>query len=259
MSSPVLLIKLFCLFPFALPCFAPTAVPQVLQLPSGLTLSSTGSSLRPFTLRFPFSPRFRFPSTFRLPFPFCFHPASFPQLSFRFAPVRLGLRYLVSVSSFPCFKLPPHSGFHSAVPLSVSPCFLRFPSCVPPSASCLRFLQLSASAPHFFSPLGSLPWFVFLLCSPSRCPLSVSLVRLTPDLVLGSAALPFTAPGFASQLLLPFAFPPSQVWAFPFASCFPFVSSGSAFRPLRSGRFLPLLRFLRLRFGLLGAQIHPEN
>ena len=49
-----------------------------------------------------------------------FHPASSPPLSFPFAPVRLGLRYSVSVSSFPCFKLPPHSGFHSAVPLSAS-------------------------------------------------------------------------------------------------------------------------------------------
>ena len=120
LSSPVLLIQLSCLFPFALPCFAPTAVPQVLRYPPLSTASFPDSSLRPFALRFPFSPRFRFPSTFRLPFPFCFHPASFPQLSFRFAPVRLGLRYLVSASSFPCFKLPPHSGFHSAVPLSAS-------------------------------------------------------------------------------------------------------------------------------------------
>ena len=50
-----------------------------------------------------------------------FHPASFPPLSFPFAPVRLGLRYLVSASSFPCFKLPPHSGFHSAVHVLRSP------------------------------------------------------------------------------------------------------------------------------------------
>ena len=50
-----------------------------------------------------------------------FHPASLPPLSFPFAPVRLGLRYLVSVSSFPCFKLPPHSGFHSAVHVLRSP------------------------------------------------------------------------------------------------------------------------------------------
>ena len=47
--SPILLIQLFCLFPFALPCFAPTAVPQVLQLPSGSALPSAGSSMRPFT------------------------------------------------------------------------------------------------------------------------------------------------------------------------------------------------------------------
>ena len=137
---------------------------------------------------------------------------------------------------------------------------LRSPSFPPvPFLRSARPFLSSGSAPHFFSPLGSFLWFVFLFRSPSRRPLSVSLVRFAPDLVLGSPALPFTAPGFASQWLLPFAFPPSQVWAFPFASFFPFVSSGSAFRPLRSGRFLPLLRFLRIRFGLLGAQIHPEN
>ena len=150
-----------------------------------------------------------------------FHPASFPPLSFPFAPVRLGLRYLVSVSSFPCFKLPPHSGFHSAVPLSGPPRLLRFPSFVTPGSSNLRFLRSSAPAPHFFSPLGSLPWFVLLLRSPSRRPLSVPLIRFAPDSVLGSAALLFTAPGFASQLLLPFACLPSRVQAFPLASLRP--------------------------------------
>ena len=179
-----------------------------------------------------------------------FHPG-FLQ-SFRFAPVRLGLRYFVSVSSFPCFKLPPHSGFHSAGPLSVPPRLLRFPSFGPPGSSDLRFLQPSAPAPHFFSPLGSLPWFVFLLRSPSRRPLSVPLVCFAPDLVLGSAALLFTAPGFASQLLLPFACLPSRVQAFPLASFFRIAPS--ALRPLcfRSASSA-------LGFRLLGAKIHPEN
>ena len=135
---------------------------------------------------------------------------------------------MVSVSSFPCFKLPPHSGFHSAGPFSAS--FPRLPSFRP---------SLSSPAPHFFSPLGYLPWFVFLLRSPFRRPLSVPLVCFAPDLVLGSAALPFTAPGFASQMLLPFAFPPSQVWAFPFASCFRIAPS--AFPPFASRSFPSVL------------------
>ena len=101
-----------------------------------------------------------------------FHPASFPPLSFPFAPVRLGLRYSVSVSSFPCFKLPPHSGFHSAAPLSVPPRLLRFPSFDPPGSSNLRFLRSSLPAPHFF-PLsvlfrGSFSSFAPLLAVPFR-------------------------------------------------------------------------------------------
>ena len=77
----------FCLFPFVLPCFAPTAVPQVLAF---------GFRFRPF----PFF--FRFLSS-----------ASFPVLTTQ-----------PSVLLFPFFLLLPHSGFFSA-PLSLS--FLRFP------------------------------------------------------------------------------------------------------------------------------------
>ena len=101
----------------------------------------------------------------------------------------------------------------------------------------------SQPSPHFFSPLGSLPRFVFLLLSVHRRPLSVPLVPFLPDLVLGSAALPFTAPQLASQRLICFAFPPSQVWAFPLASFFHdlrFVSSASfasAFPPFASRSF----------------------
>ena len=128
----------------------------------------------------------------------------------------------------------------------------------PPGSSDLRFLQSSAPAPHFFAPLGSLPWFVLLPRSPSRRHLSVSLVRFAPDLVLGSAALLFTAPGFASQLLLPFACLPSRVQAFPLASFFRIAPSD--FPPFASRSFpsfpLPLSA---LGFRLLGAKIHPEN
>ena len=253
LSSPVLLIRLSCLFPFALPCFAPTAVPQVLQLPSGLTLLSAGSSVRPFALRFPFSLRFpsaplrflRFASVL-LP------PWISPVLPLRSRPFRtplLGLCFFLSLLQASASQWLPLC--RPALRL------VSLASFVPPDPSNLRFLRSSVSAPHFVSPLGSLLWFVFLPRSPSRRPLSVPLVRFAPDLVLGSAALPFTAPGFASQLLLPFAIPPSQVWVFPFASFFRIAPSD--FPPFTSGCFQPSAPFVRLRFGLLGAQIHPEN
>ena len=184
-----------------------------------------------------------------------FRPASFPPLSFPFASVRLELCYLVSASSFPCFKLPPHSGFHSAGPLDLSPRLLGFPSCVPPGSSNLRFLRSSLPAPRSPLPLSRFLRFVSLFRSPSRRPLSVPLIRFAPDSVLGSAALLFTAPGFASQLLLPFACLPSRVQAFPLASFFPFVSSGSAFPPFASG--FPSAPFVRLRFQVTGRKDTP--
>ena len=140
-----------------------------------------------------------------------FHPASFPPQSFRFAPVRLGLRYSVSVSSFPCFKLPPHSGFHSAVPLSGPPRLLRFPSFVTPVAF-FRPLRLPTSFPLSALFRGSFPAVSFGLGS---LPFGLVPPPLSSASVLGSAALLFTAPGFASQLLLPFACLPSRVQAFP--------------------------------------------
>ena len=98
---------------------------------------------------------------------------------------------MVSVSSFPCFKLPPHSGFHSAVTLSVPLRFLRFPSCVPPVAF-FRLLRLPTLFPlsvlfrgsfSSFAPLSAVPfrflwsaslriWYSVLLLFPS--PLQVS-------------------------------------------------------------------------------------
>ena len=97
--------------------------------------------------------------------PFCFHPASFPPQSFRFAPVRLGLRYLASVSSFPFFKLPPHRSFRSALHV-------------------LRFLSVASFASFSsFSPFTAVPfrflwfpsfriWYLVLLLF--RSPLQVS-------------------------------------------------------------------------------------
>ena len=67
-----------CLFPFVLPCFAPTAVPQVL--------------------------------------PFWIAPRGSTH-GFRFLPVpsALASHYSASASSFPCFPLPPRSGFRGAL------------------------------------------------------------------------------------------------------------------------------------------------
>ena len=205
-------------------------------------------SLFPDSLPQPFLRCFGILRLLQLPFPIrpClrslrFHPASFPPQSFRFAPVRLGLCYLVSVSSFPCFKLPPHSGFRSAATLSVPLRFLRFPSFIPPVPSCLRFLKLSGPAPHFSPPLSFLPWLVLLPRSASRRPLSVSLVRFPPDSVLGSPALPFAASDPRLTVASTCACLPSRVQTFPLASFFPFVSSGSAFPRFR-------LRAFTLRF-----------
>ena len=104
-------------------------------------------SLFPDSLPQPFLRCFGILRFLQLPFPIrsCvrslrFRPASFRPLSFPFDSVRLELRYLVSASSFPCFKLPPHSGFHSAVHVLRSPSF-------PP----VRFLRARPALPTFVS------------------------------------------------------------------------------------------------------------
>ena len=77
-SLSVPLIQRSCLFPFALPCFAPTAVPQVLRYPPPSTASFPDSSM------FPFAP---------LP------PWISPVLPLRSRPFRtplLGLRFFLS-------------------------------------------------------------------------------------------------------------------------------------------------------------------
>ena len=183
------------------------------------------------------------------PLPPCFVASA--VLLLRSRPVRtllLGLCFFLSLLQASASQWLPlcRSAFRS--PSSPQVPFLR---------SARRFLS-SAPAPRSPLPLSRFLRFVLLLRSPSRRSLSVPLVRFAPDLVLGSAALLFTAPGFASQLLLPFACLPSRVQAFPLASFFPFVSSGSDFPPFASGFLLPL-PLSALGFRLLGAKIHPEN
>ena len=215
-------VSRFCLFssPVCSLSLFPASLPQPFHRCSGI--------LRFLQLLFPVRPCVR---SLR------FHPASFPPLSFPFAPVRLGLRYSVSASSFPCFKLPPHSGFHSAVTLSAS--FPRLPSlrpALPTFVSSSLPLRLPTSFPLSVLFRGS-----FSSASSGSCSLPFGRVPspFSSVLVLGSAALLFTAPGFASQLLLPFACLPSRVQAFPLASFF--RVSPSAFPKLR-------LRGFPLRF-----------
>ena len=108
----------FCSFPFVLPCFTPTAVPQVL----------------PFWI----SP-----------------PGSVPDFRFLSSASIVASHYSAYCSSFPHFPAPPHSGFPSApLPLSLS----RFSPFVPAwfpmpcsrfsySASCLFPFVLPSFAP----------------------------------------------------------------------------------------------------------------
>ena len=240
----------FCLFPFILPSFAPTAVPLVLPFFSG--------SLRPLLFRaFPFF--FRFLSS-----------ASFPVLTTQ-----------PSVLPFPFFPFLPLSGFFGA-PLSLS--FLRFspfsPAWSPVRSfpvpvlgflfvsfrpSSLRFPQLFHECfPFAFAfglfrfPSGSfrpllfrlrllslllLPFRFFLSPPHSRLPqcsasaLASSVFPVLPSLVShaffpGSSysafcSFPFILPGFA-----PTAVPP----VLPFFSAF--------FRPLLFRAFLLAFCFL---------------
>ena len=95
-----------CMFPFVLPCFAPTAVPQV------LTIFRLSTSL------------------------WCF-----PLLPHSFVRFRLGSDYSASVSSFPFFPIPPHSGLIGAVihlPCRLFPCV---PSDFGTQPSCNSFLR----------------------------------------------------------------------------------------------------------------------
>ena len=109
---PVLCTRLCCMFPFVLPCFAPTAVPQV------LTIFRLSTSL------------------------WCF-----PLLPHSFVRFRLGSDYSASVSSFPFFPILPHSGLLGAVihlPCRLFPCV---PSDFGTQPSCNSFLR-SLDSPY---------------------------------------------------------------------------------------------------------------
>ena len=132
----------FCLFSFPVCSLSlfPASLPQPFHRCSGI--------LRLLLLLFPVRPYVR---SLR------FHPASLPPLSFPFAPVRLGLRYLVSVSSFPCFKLPPHSGFHSALRnfRFLSSASITSFSALPSPSQARSSLRFPPSLPFPPSPFGS--------------------------------------------------------------------------------------------------------
>ena len=96
----------FCSFPFVLPCFAPTAVPQVLT----------------FSV-------FRLPEVFSLAF------------AFLSSGDRLGSDYSATVSSFPSSRLLPHSGSSGALIHRLFRLFPCFPSDFGTRHSCDSFLR----------------------------------------------------------------------------------------------------------------------
>ena len=103
-----------CLFPFVLPSFAPTAVPLVLPF----WITPRGSTLD-----------FRFLSSTSA----------------------LASHYSASVSSFPLFPFPPHSGFRGARPFLSS--LSLSPSVPPVSMLPFRFRYFSLPAVPFSAPL----------------------------------------------------------------------------------------------------------
>ena len=202
--SPVPLIQHSCLFPFAPPCFAPTAVPQVLPVPSAFCRFL--SRIRPCV-------RFR-----------RFHPASFPPLSFRFVVVRLGSSLLGL-----CFFLSP---LHPSASQWLPDCPLRFPS---PLGSASRF-----GFPPSFSPpvCFRFPWFFsqppapfgILRLGRLRLRYSVPLLFLSPLTHLPHSGSCVCLPSLSGSGL-------------PLSFLHPFVSSGTSFLrslPLRLLRFRSL-------------------
>ena len=122
----------FCQFPFALLCFAPTAVPQMIAW-----LCSPFGSLR-------FSA-------------FPFFSAFFRQLLFRF--LLLGFRFFFSLLPFPASRLPFRC-FFILGPFRLFPCFRsRFgtqPSCNSFLRSLFRLTSATSAADLLF-PARSLP------------------------------------------------------------------------------------------------------
>ena len=164
----------FCLFPFVLPCFAPTAVPQVL--------------------------------------PFWFSPLG-STLGFRFLSVSSALAshysaYRVFLSCFPTRHTAGY-WFHP-FPLAVLRLFFRFPCLVSHAASSVLSTRLSVCFLSSFP--ASLPQ-LFHRCSPFsvfRLPLGVfpcaylSFVRLAFRFrLLGFLFLPFPASRFSLSVVPP--------------------------------------------------------
>ena len=125
-----------CLFPFVLPSFAPTAVPLVLPF----WITPRGST-----------PDFRSLSVTSV----------------------LASHYSASVSSFPLFPFPPHSGFRGARPFLSS--LSLSPSVPPVSMLPFRFRYLSLPAVPFSASAASRHRRYSLSCRP---PVSSSAVPL---------------------------------------------------------------------------------
>ena len=241
---PVPSTRLFCWFPFVLPCFAPAAVPQVIP--------------------------FRF-----------FPPGPVPDFRFLSSASVLASHYSASVSSFPPSRFPPLSGFRRSRFRSR---FLasRLPSCLishafsPASRTRLpvRFLSpFLASLPQLFheclpsafafglspfSPVlttqlscSSVPFLpgsasqLLSRCRPLRFRFPGFPLPLHP---VSRASLPLSVLGFSAGFLssLPVPLPQPLPWCLP--------SSGSS-RPLLFGLFRsPPLSFVRDR-SLLTTQL----
>ena len=182
-------------FPFALPCFAPTAVPQV--LPSSLGSYSLSFRLRPCvrSLRF--------------------HPA-FAVLPLRSRPFRIfATRSLFLPFPSSTFRLTGAFRAPSALPsASQLRSSLRFSSFAPFPAVHFRFLWFPSLRarysvpPLFLSPLCGLPHGG----SPHRLP-SLSGSGLPLSFFLPSSPFPFVSSGSLPALPLPSSALGSGYWA----------------------------------------------
>ena len=235
--------QLRCSFPFTLPCFAPTAVPQVLTFRSSFS--------RPFPVRsFPLPARFLSSACLPLPatqpsvLPFLFFPMP-PHSCFPGAPPWLSpSRFPLSLRpGFPC--LPSRflysalllvsfrpalihsrscsSGAYLVLSLSVFPLPLRFLSSAPFPVLATQPLFL----PFLFLPVLASQWLVRCCLSAFRLPcFSTSVPPGFPcfssvSSYLALCSFPFILPGFAPTAafpVLPFfsVFSrPLLFWAFP--------------------------------------------
>ena len=235
--------SVLCSFPFVLPCFAPTAVPQVL----------------PFWI----SP-----------------PGSVPDFRFLSSASIVASHYSAYCSSFPHFPVPPHSGFPSApLPLSLS----RFSPFVPAwfpmpcsrfsySASCLFPFVLPSFAPtavplvlpFWIAPRGSTLDFRFLSSTSalaSHYSASVSSFPLFPFPphsgfrgALWFLSSPLLSPSVPPVSMLPFRFRYFSLPAIPFsAPLFRVTGATLSCRPPVSSSAAPL--GFRFRFRLLGLSV----